>query len=118
MSYVPIAGGILGGFAARRIVAGIVTGIGTLLRSRSGLFVVGAMTWLGLSFGTHKIFTEPTLDMIESHMHTNMGGDLGVTMMQWLGVMRFDEAVSMIVSAYAIRKAAQAGKVILQRRAP
>lgn len=113
----PVAG-ILAGTAARRVISGIVVGLGNLVRSNVGQWVLLGLLWLGLSFGTHEILIQPTLDFIEDHMTANAGGDeFAVAMRAWLGVMGFDKAVSMIVSAYGIRKAAQAGKVFLKRAA-
>lgn len=115
MAFQVIAGGIIM-TAARRIIWGIVGGIANMLRTRIGQFVALGIIWAGLSFGTNEVLVQPSLDMIEDHMTSGVGGgDFGVAMLGWLGVMRLDEAVSMIVSAYAGRKIAQAGRVFLKR---
>lgn len=104
------------GSLAKNSMRGVVVGIANMLRSRTGQFIALGLLWLGLSIGTYTIAIQPTLDMISDYMTQNVGsGNVAVAMRQWMGVMKFDIAVSMIVSAYGIRKLAQAGKVFLKR---
>lgn len=106
------------GNLAKNVMRGVVVGIATMWRSRVGQFIALGLLWLGLSIGTYTVAIQPTLDLIGDLMTTNHGtGNVAVAMRQWIGVIKFDIAVSMIVSAYGIRKLAQAGRVFLKRRA-
>lgn len=114
--HIPVIGGILGGFAARRGIAGIVTGIGHLLKTRLGLFLATAMLWLGVNFGTMKMVVEPALDLLYGYASGGGGGTFGGAAMQWMGVMNFDRAITMVGSAVGIKKAMTAGRLFLFKK--
>lgn len=109
--------GIIGGAAARRVIAGVVTGLGTLFKSRLGLFITTAMVWLGINFATIKIAVEPALDLLYGFAQGSGGtGQYGAAAMQWLGVMNFDKAITMIGSAIMTKHAVMAGRLYLFKK--
>lgn len=113
--HIPVIGGILGGLAARRVIAGIVTGVAHLFKTRLGLFIATAMLWLGINFGTMKMVVEPALDLLYGFVNGGggAGGQFGAAAMQWMGVMNLDRAVTMIGSAVLIKKAMLSGRLFL-----
>lgn len=112
-----VIAGVLGGVAARRVIAGIVTGIGTLFRSKIGLFIAGAMVWLGISFATIKLGVEPVLDMLYAHAQGGAGGGpYAAAALQWMGVMNLDRAITMVGSAALMRQSLTHGRLYLFKR--
>lgn len=111
-----VVGGILGGMAARRMIAGVVTGIGTLFKSRLGLFITSAMLWLGINFATIKLAVEPAIDMLYSYAQSSGGGQYGAIAMQWMGVLNLDKAITMIGSAVMMKHAVMQGRLYLFKR--
>ena len=112
-----VIGGILAGFASRRIIAGIITGIGYLLRTQIGLIFVSGLLWLGVNFATIKIFVQPSLDLLYSYMQGGgAGGQFGATAMQWLGVMQLDKAATMVGSAVLLKHTVMQGRLFLFKK--
>lgn len=112
-----VVAGLLGGLAARRVIAGLITGLGTLFKSRLGLFIVTAMAWLGINFATIKIAVEPALDLLYGYVSNGSGaGQYAGVAMQWVGVMQLDKAATMIGSAIMAKKIAVAGRLFLFRK--
>lgn len=115
--HVPVIGGILGGLAARRIIAGIVTGFGHLLRSKLGFFILTAFAWLGINFGTMKLLVEPALDVLYGFAQGGGGGgQFASVAIQWMGVMNFDRAITMIGSALTIKWSMNQGRLFLFKK--
>lgn len=79
------------------LIAGLTGAVGRLVASRVGMWVVSALGFLGLSFATQTIAIEPILSQLQSSM-AGVSGDIA----QWMGVLKLDQYVSIIVSAYAI----------------
>ena len=44
------------------------------------------------------------------------GGEFGAAALAWVGVLRFDQAVTMVISAVAAKKAIQATRVFLSKK--
>lgn len=101
------------------ILAGLLEGLMWLFRTQLGRFIVGALLWLGLSFSTQKVVMGPAISQLTS-LVTNIGsqgGDYGAIAIQWLGVLKFDVAISMIVGTYASIASVAATRAFLTKRA-
>lgn len=99
------------------IIAPVIGALVWTFKSRIGLFIASALAWAGLTYGTSKIVIQPTLDLIEAKLQgMGSGGDLGQAISAWMGVLQFDVAVTMIMSAYATKMAVGATKVFLAKR--
>src|SRR5690606_19319198 len=108
---------ILAGTAAKRIIAGIVSGVGYLLRTQIGFVLVAGMAWLGVNFAMIKLFVEPSLDMLYGYFSSGAGGGtFGAVAMQWLGVMQLDKAATMIGSAVLLKQAVLKGRLFLFKK--
>jgi hypothetical protein len=104
--------------SAGAIVAGIVTGISYMYRTKLGLFIMMAMVWLGINFASLKIVLEPAIDLLLGYANGGggSGGEYATVAWGWLGVMNFDKALTMIVSAVVTRHATMQGRLFLFRR--
>jgi hypothetical protein len=99
------------------IIAGIITGITHLFKTKLGLFLMTAMLWLGINWGTIKIIIEPAIDLLYGYAQGGMGGGpYAAAAMQWLGVMQFDRAITMVVSAIVSKNAVMQGRLFLFKK--
>lgn len=99
------------------LIGWIVNAFRVLFASRLGAWVAGALAWLGLSFGVQKVAVEPAIEQLRGYMDSLGGsGELAADALAWAGVMNFDIAVTMLISAVAIRRGISAGRVFLKRR--
>lgn len=99
------------------LIGWLLTGLRVLFASRMGLWIAGALAWLGVSLGSSKLLIEPAIDQLRAYMTAGMsGGNLGADAIAWAGVLNFDVAVTMIISAYVTRQGVQAGRLFLQKR--
>lgn len=95
----------------------LLSGLSWLFRSRIGLFVMTALTWLGINFGTVKMVIEPAIALLRQHAQgLGGGGQLGATAMAWAGVLQFDKALTMVISAIAAKYAIMQGRLFLFKR--
>lgn len=84
----------------------LVVAIGTLMKSRLGMFILAAMMWLGINFTTIKIIIEPALDILTGFAQdagTGNGTAIGMAAAQYMGLMKFDLAITMVISAIVSR---------------
>ena len=96
------------------IIAVLLTGFGYLFKTRLGLFIMSAMVWMGINFATHNLILEPTLDLLRSYaggMHQTTG--LAGAAAAWIGVLQFDKALTMIISAFATQSLLMKGRMYL-----
>lgn len=100
------------------ILAPIVRALVWVFASRIGLFIFQALAWAGLTWGTAKVVIQPTLDLLHGYL-TGMSGSssLGTAAFQWIGVLKFDVACTMIMSAYVTKLGVSATKVFLKKTA-
>lgn len=99
------------------IIGALVSGIAYLFRNRLGLFVASAIAWLGLSFVTQKVLLQPAMDTLLGYAGDMQGGSgLAAIAGQWIGMLKFDVALTMLISAYGMRQAIQQGRVFLAKR--
>lgn len=100
------------------IIAAIVSAFAWMFKSHIGLFIASALVWIGINFASVKLVIEPVYDQLTAFATSGQGGggDLGAAMWQYLGVLNFDKALTMIISAVATKKALTAGRLFLFRR--
>ncbi|MFI8716349.1 DUF2523 family protein [Stenotrophomonas sp. NPDC077464] len=100
-----------------QLIGLLLTGLGWLFRSRIGLFVMTALAWLGINFGTIKMVIEPAIDLLRQHAQgLGGGGEMGAAAMAWAGVLQFDRGLTMIISAIAAKHAIMQGRLFLFKR--
>lgn len=101
------------------VVAGIVTGVTYMFKTKLGLFIVTAMIWLGINFASLKIVVEPAIDLLLGYASQpgTGGGDFAAVAWGWMGVLNFDRAITMVVSAVGTRLATARARLFLMRRA-
>jgi|GEM_PF-1833046 len=115
---------ITGGFAAlsrkasnASIVAGIVGGLTYMYKTKLGLFIMGAMVWLGINFASIKMVIEPAIDLLSGYANSGMGGgQYATTAIAWMGVLNFDRAITMIISAIVAVNVLMRGRLFLFKR--
>ena len=101
------------------LIAVLLTGLRYLFLSRIGLFIATALVWLGVNFITMKVVIEPAIAMLQSFAQGGGGsgaGEYWTIATQWAGVLNFDRALSMVVSAYVTHKALSASRLFLAKR--
>ena len=100
------------------IVGRIFSFLPGFLRSRLGSWIAAALAWLGLTWATTSFVVTPSLDALTSYMSSigSTAGTLGTVALQWVGKMRFDQAVTMWAGAIATKKGVEAGKAFFMRR--
>jgi len=99
------------------LIGMLISALGWLFRSRIGLFIMTAMAWLGINFGTIKMVIEPAIDLLRQHAQGLGGaGQLGGTAMAWAGVLQFDRAITMVISAVAAKWAITQGRLFLFKK--
>lgn len=68
-----------------------------LFASRIGMWVVGALTFLGLNFATNEFLMDPVLD----HIRSAQGG-LPAAVTAWAGAFGVDQVITIVMSAYVV----------------
>ncbi len=100
------------------IISGITSGVLWLFKNRIGQMITALLAWAGVSLATYKSAVEPFIDQLKSYAQSGLGGgQLGAIALQWAGLMKFDVAITMIISAVAAKHALNAARVFF-RRAP
>lgn len=91
-----------------------------LFRTKSGRFVVSILSWLGLSYGTTTVAVDPLRDYAIQQFNSinSVSGEFGAQAVAWIGVMRFDQAFTMILSALAARTLAAGIKLKFAKTTP
>lgn len=79
------------------IIAAIVAAIGRLAATRIGMWLLSALAFMGLAWTTQTVAIEPAISQVASHMG-GVSGDLA----QWMGVLRLDSYVSIVLSAFTV----------------
>lgn len=86
------------------LVAALMTVLRVLLMAKIGAFIVSALLFFGFTFAVNEYAIEPALDALRNYM-TSMGsaGGIAGSAIAWAGVLRFDDAVSVLISAYTTK---------------
>lgn len=103
-----------------RAITWLLNGLRTLLASRYGAWIAGAAVWLGISLGSQTVIVGPVLDQVTAYAQDlGQGSDLGTVAaaaLAWVGVLKFDIFLTMVLSAIATKHSIGATKLFLQRR--
>ncbi len=96
----------------------LVTGIGYLLKTRMGLFLLSAFVWLGINFTTIKLIIDPAIAALEAYSQGGAvgSGQFGAAAAAYLGILNFDKALTMIISAIVTKHAVLQGRLYLFKR--
>lgn len=84
-----------------------------LLFTYAGKIIVSVIAAFGLTVATQKFVMSPFLDYIRNMMQGGPSGEFGAYAMQWMGILRIDQACSMLLSAWVTVQGIKAGKVFL-----
>lgn len=79
------------------LIAGLTGAFSRLIANRVGMWAVSLLGFLGLSWATHSVVMGPFMSQVSSGMG-GVSGDIAA----WLGVMKMDRYVSIVLSAYTI----------------
>ncbi|MEO7702914.1 MAG: DUF2523 family protein [Opitutus sp.] len=100
------------------LIAALLDALEWLFATRLGLWVVSAFAFLGISFGTQKFVVQPLLDELQTLAGgVSSSSDFGSMALSWLGLLNFDKALAMIISAVATKYAVSATRLFLQKKA-
>lgn len=90
----------------------LITALGALFSrvmfTKAGAWVTAILVFLGLELATYSFAIEPMRDTIQTKFF-----GIPVSIRQWMGVLRIDQYVTIIISAYI---ASVVKKVMLRRR--
>lgn len=87
-----------------------------LFKNRVGFMIAQILLWLGLTVATSTMVVGPIISEITAYASLSGGGSWGAVALQWLGVLNFDIALTMLFGAYTTKLAAGAGKAFLRKR--
>lgn len=87
--------------------------LGSLITSRVGFWLVSALMFAGISFGTQEVVIEPVLDLaIQSW------GSLPSSIAVALAFVNVDKAITIIFSAIATRATLSGARAIFKKGTP
>lgn len=89
----------------------IVAIFSRVIASRIGSWIISALLFLGLSFGTQTLAVAPLTSLIRTYW-ASIGSDI----VQWLTYCNIDRAITITLSAIAARAVIGGAKVALRRR--
>lgn len=95
---------------AQAFLAWLISGLSKLVKNRLGTWLGAAMGWFGLQWSSDTFLFQPILDQMTAIANSQVGDAL-----QWLGYLKFDQALTMVMSAIAIRFGLTSGKAFLRR---
>lgn len=101
------------------LIAPLLRGLAWLLKSKLGYFIAAAMAWLGINWASLEIIVQPTVDLLLAFAQGGGGtgtGDYWADAVAWMGVLNFDKALTMVISAVATKTALLNGRLFLFRR--
>jgi hypothetical protein len=105
----------MGGFGIAALLARLVNMLRLLFATQAGRWIVSAMAFIGINWTTQKVIAQPLMDQVRSMLNSSPAGDFGATALAWCGVLRFDQAITMLLSAIVIKKGMDATKLALSR---
>lgn len=100
------------------MVGWIISGVLWLFKSRIGWLITQIFLWLGLTYATSTVVLTPTIEAIKGYAQFSGGsGPTAAAAVAWLGVLKFDVALTMLFGAVSLKAATNAGRAFLTRRA-
>ncbi|MDC6408498.1 DUF2523 family protein [Xylella fastidiosa] len=99
-------------------LATLLTGLFNLCKSKLGYFVATAFVWLGINWGSYHFVISPLVEQLYTYIDSvgSAGGRFGELALRALGLLNFDRALTMIISAYVSRFAVLNGRLYLFKR--
>lgn len=98
------------------LVAAMMTVLRVLLVAKIGTFIVSALLFFGMSFSINKWGVQPALDALEGYVsQLGTGGGAIGSAIAWAGVLNFDKAISILISAYTVKWTITSAKVWLSK---
>ena len=94
------------------IVSVLLAWLSRFMMLKLGVWILGAMAYLGLYFGVDSFVIGPLVDQVRQIAEGGITGSLA----EWVAFLNFDRAISMVLSAYTTAGAISATKVALFRR--
>lgn len=76
-------------------IGAIVAALARIAATRLGMWLLSALAFMGLAWTTQTVAIGPIMNQVSAHMG-GVSGDLA----QWMGVLRLDQYVSIVLSAY------------------
>ena len=96
------------------LVAAMMQVLRVLLMAKIGAFIVSALAFFGFTFVVNQYAIEPALSALTGYVsQLGAGGGAMGHAMQWAGVLKFDQAISVIISAYTVAWTIKSAKVWL-----
>ncbi|NLC36806.1 MAG: hypothetical protein GX772_10260 [Alcaligenaceae bacterium] len=96
----------------------LIVAIGHMMKSRLGIFILGAFLWAGLNITTLYLILDPTITILRDlAQQAGTGGTTNLAMAagQYMGLMKFDLAITMVISAIVSRNLVYSGGVRITR---
>lgn len=99
------------------LISSLLAGLAGLFRSRLGTWAVELLAWFGIAWATHEFAVEPWLENMKNNLQGGTpGGEWGAILIAYAGLMKFDQACTMIASAVATKFAVSAARAVLVKR--
>lgn len=98
----------------------MLVGLGHLFKTRLGLFIATAMVWMGINFTTINLLIDPAIELLRGATQSAGSGGTGqfaAAASGYLGILQFDRAITMLISAVATKHLLLKGRLFLFRRA-
>lgn len=97
------------------VVAFLVNALRLMLMAQAGRIILGILGFFGLQFAVQKFAVGPAMNQISGMLQNGASGEFASTLLAWVGVLKFDVAISMLISAVTMRFAITAGKAFLSK---
>ena len=100
------------------IISGITSAVMWLFKNRIGQIITAILVWAGVSIASYEFGIDPFIDALRDYAQGGAGGgEYATWALQWMGLLQFDKALTMIISAVAAHHTMNAGRAFLKRRA-
>lgn len=93
------------------IIATVLAALSRLFASRIAQWIASALIFFGLTYGSQKVAVQPILAQIQA-----VAGGLTSSAIGWAAFFNIDKAISIVLSAHAVRWSMSAARVWLKRR--
>lgn len=97
-------------------MAGLFSMLGAMLSrlvsTQLGRWIMAAMAWLGITWATNQAVTEPLLANVQAYF-----SGIDSEALTWFAFFNMDNAITMVLGAYATRASIGMGKLFLAKRA-
>lgn len=112
MPFIPLLIGALGRFLLPALL--------WLFKTKGGYIVMSILVWLGINWSSMTLVVDPLIDAIRNYAGASGGGigsgPWGEAAMAWAGVLRMDQAITMLLSAYTTKVTILNARLFLWKR--